>query len=99
MKTFKNFLTESSKVPFMMIDSEEDELYVIFGYASKDAIMNDITAVMSDADMSDTIARANDRYSFVDGASMHSADMKKFNDGALRVFNPDLLKQHVMSES
>ena len=99
MKTFKNFLTESSKVPFMMIDSEEDELYVIFGYASKDAIMNDITAVMSDADMSDTIARANDRYSFVDGASMHSADMKKFNDGAVMVFNPDLLKQHVMSES
>lgn len=98
MKTFKNFLTESSKVPFMMIDSEEDELYVIFGYASKDAIMNDITAVMSDADMSDTIARANDRYSFVDGASMHSTDMKKFNDGAVMVFNPDLLKQHLMKE-
>lgn len=99
MKTFKNFLTESSKVPFMMIDSEEDELYVIFGYPSKDAIMNDIADAMSEVGVSDTIARAKDRYSFVDGASMQSGDMKKYNDGAVMVFNPDLLKQHVMSES
>jgi len=99
MKTFKNFLTESSKVPFLVIDSDENELYVIFGYPSKDAVMSDIADTMSDAGVSDTIARAKDRYTFADGAAMQSSDMKKYNDGAVMVFNPDLLKRHITGEN